>query len=153
MPAPAQDSASAPAPQPTPTPVPTPEPMQEPPLEPSVIKGLREALGDIDEVVEAALEDLPKRVRNLHVAIEAGDAQQVRMIAHTLAGSICNFGARRLTDVARKLESTAAAEDLGSAPACLAQVEAEAQRVAVALRALLGQPAHESETIDEVQPL
>jgi CheY-like chemotaxis protein/HPt (histidine-containing phosphotransfer) domain-containing protein len=116
-------------------------PADEPALDPAVIDGLRDALGDIDEVVAAVLEDLPQRVQSLGAAVVAGDVEQVRMVAHTLAGSISNFGARRLTDAARRLEHAAAACDLSDAPAALAQIETEAVRAGAALEALLDAPA------------
>jgi CheY-like chemotaxis protein len=116
-------------------------PDSEPALDATVIERLREALGDIDEVVAAVLEDLPKRVQDLGDAVEADDIEQVRMIAHTLAGSVSNFGARRLTEAARDLESAAAARDLSDAPARFARVAAEAERAGAALRALMPEEA------------
>jgi CheY-like chemotaxis protein/HPt (histidine-containing phosphotransfer) domain-containing protein len=120
---------------------PAEQPAAEPALDPAVIDGLRDALGDIDEVVAAVLEDLPQRVQSLGAAVVAGDVDQVRMIAHTLAGSVSNFGARRLTDAARRLERAAVACDLGDAPAALAQLQAEAVQAGAALEALLDAPA------------
>jgi CheY-like chemotaxis protein/HPt (histidine-containing phosphotransfer) domain-containing protein len=124
---------------------------EEPTLDPAVLAGLREALGDIDEVVAAALQDLPVRVENLGATVAAGDVSQVRMIAHTLAGCVANFGARRLMDAARKLELAAAAGDLSDAPSLLARIETEAERAGRALRALPARQADESTVHAQVQ--
>jgi CheY-like chemotaxis protein/HPt (histidine-containing phosphotransfer) domain-containing protein len=118
-----------------------------PALDAAVIDSLRAALGDIDEVVAAVLADLPLRVEKLAAAVDAGDVGQVRMIAHTLAGSVSNFGARRLTDAARKLEAAAATGDLSQAPAALALIETEAGHATAALEALLGAPPSTTETL------
>ncbi len=124
---------------------------REPALDPGVLDGLRDALGDIDVVVVAALEDLLPRVASLAAAVELGDVEQVRMIAHQLAGSVSNFGALRLTEEARRLEAAAKDCNLGGAPDNVARIQAEAQRVAAALQALLNDTGAEPEPLAEAQ--
>jgi CheY-like chemotaxis protein len=105
----------------------------EPALDQAVLDQLREALGEIDEVLQAALDDLPGRVSALVDAVHAKDAEKVRMLAHSLAGSLSNFGAQRLTADARRLESAAASGDLHDAQQLADSLSAESQRVVDAL--------------------
>jgi CheY-like chemotaxis protein/HPt (histidine-containing phosphotransfer) domain-containing protein len=116
-------------------------PGDDPALDVDVIERLREALGDISTVVAAALEDLPKRVSGLDEAVTAGDVEQVRMLAHQLAGSMSNFGAHRLADEARRLEAAAKTLDLSDAPTGVRQIRVEAGRVEAELRAMSSSPA------------
>jgi HPt (histidine-containing phosphotransfer) domain-containing protein len=63
------------------------------------------------------------------------------MLAHSLAGSLSNFGAQRLTAEARRLESAAAASDLHDAQQLAESMRLESQRVMAALRDELGDEA------------
>jgi len=78
-------------------------------LDASVLAGLKEAIGDIRLVVEAAIADLPQRLQRLEQAAAEGDGDTVRKGAHTLAGSLANLGARVAVARARELEQRAQA--------------------------------------------
>jgi len=74
-----------------------------------VLEGLREALGEIAPVIEAAVAELPERLTQLEEAAAAGDCETLRKVSHTLAGSLGNLGARQAVRLARALEKEASA--------------------------------------------
>ena len=78
-------------------------------LDPEMLAGLREALGDeYGKVVESFLAATPTYLAQLECALEAGDAKQARHAAHTIKGSAGNFGAFRLAELAYQIERGAA---------------------------------------------
>lgn len=68
---------------------------------------LRESTGGdfIVELIDTFLEDLPSQVAQLKDALAAQDADSFRRAAHTLKSNAATFGAHRLTDLARELET------------------------------------------------
>lgn len=80
-------------------------------LDPRVMQDLREAIGDIVPVIEAAVADLPLRLAQLEQAAADSDADALRRCAHTLAGSLGNLGARGAVRSARALEQRMASGD------------------------------------------
>jgi len=63
--------------------------------------------GDRDlmkEVVKIALEETPRLLQNVRDAIKSDDTESLRKAAHTLGGSIRNFGETQASTLALKLE-------------------------------------------------
>ena len=98
---------------------------------------------DLDLLVELAdmfLVDGPAQIEQLHEAVERGDIEAVRVIAHTLKGAAANFSAPPVVQAARELEVIGRERNLGAAPAALATVKAEMDRLCQALSALVAEP-------------
>lgn len=96
--------------------------------------------GDEDllrEIVGIFVEDCPRMIDELGVAIRAGNQDAARRAAHTLKGSVSVLGAKALAAVAKEVESLARAGDLDAAGAAFARVEEEAARLAPVLEELL----------------
>jgi CheY-like chemotaxis protein len=113
----------------------------DPVLDTSVLDGLREAIGDIQLVVEAAVADLPRRLERLEQAAAAGDSDALGKGAHTLAGSLANLGARVAVERARELEQRAKAGRVD--PDLVAGALSAARDAERALRRLLEREGHD----------
>ena len=88
--------------------------------------------GDHDfmwELFKQYREQLPERVKEIHTAVQEGDANRLARLAHNLKGVSLNFSANLLANVALDLEETGKREDLTNAPALVVQLEVEAKRV------------------------
>ena len=96
--------------------------------------------GDVDllqEIIRLFLEECPQLMDKIRVALADGDAGQMQMAAHTLRGSVSNFGASAAVEAARQLEATARTQDLKGAAPMLQTLEQEIERVSSALQGLL----------------
>ncbi|MHB8867715.1 MAG: PAS domain-containing hybrid sensor histidine kinase/response regulator [Thermoleophilia bacterium] len=100
----------------------------EPPIDEQVLltllDGDREALA---EITAAFLDDCPRQVAALRIAIEAGDLALVRAHAHTLKGASASVGAgalRRLSGIVEQNAAAGSADDLFN---LLASIEHELQ--------------------------
>jgi CheY-like chemotaxis protein/HPt (histidine-containing phosphotransfer) domain-containing protein len=95
--------------------------------------------GDEDILRELAvvfLEASPRWLEELRAAVARGDAAGVRRMAHTIKGSLGQFGAAAAHEMAQRLETMGQGEDLaGAAEACAALTE-EVGRVGPALAQL-----------------
>ncbi len=95
--------------------------------------------GDVEFLKEIAglfLDDCPKLLAEIRSAVTGGDARQLEYAAHTLKGSVANFGAEAARQAAFRLESLGRAGDLLPAPEAYSNLEDEIQRFTVALSAL-----------------
>jgi two-component system, sensor histidine kinase and response regulator len=99
-----------------------------PAVDASVIADLREAVGEIRDIIETCLKDLPLRLAELRAGLAAGDVQRVSAVAHGLAGVMGTLGARGLMRHASALNAKAKAGDLTEAADLVAAIEAEANR-------------------------
>jgi two-component system, sensor histidine kinase and response regulator len=111
-------------------------------LDPDVIESLRQLTppGEPDvlaEILQLFLEEVPKKIRLLHAALNSGDAPQVARIAHSLKGSSGNIGANSLHDVCRQIDDVAKSGDLPRVTPLLAALTDEFQRVELEIRQLL----------------
>jgi HPt (histidine-containing phosphotransfer) domain-containing protein len=111
-------------------------------LDPKVIDSLRQltAPGEPDvlaEVLKIFLEDVPKKIRSLQLAAEAGDAGQVARLAHSLKGSSGNIGATSMMDVCRRIDDLAKAGDLEGVTPLLPTLTDEYHRVELEIKHLL----------------
>jgi two-component system, sensor histidine kinase and response regulator len=87
------------------------------------------------EIVDLFVQDAPRQIGEIRNAIEQGDTTRLYNAAHTLKGSAGNFGAERVTLVAERLEVRAKEHDLRTAAQVLVTLEAEIDRLIVALTA------------------
>lgn len=62
----------------------------------------------LDSIIEAALEEMPELLSQLHQSIEASDAAVIHRSAHTIKGAMRSFQPVRLIDIASQIESLAA---------------------------------------------
>lgn len=78
----------------------------DPPIDLAAIDSLSSVLGRdrFERLLAAFLDELPKRIGNIEVAIEADDLLACAREAHALAGTAGNFGAQFVTVTARALE-------------------------------------------------
>ncbi|CBN55882.1 MULTISPECIES: response regulator [Kamptonema] len=124
-------------------------PEKNPPIDAQILQSLRELDDDDDDepdflvdLINIFLGDAPRYLDSIKVAIAAGDAGNLKVAAHTLKSSSANLGAMVLSELCKDLEYMARAVsevgedqilDLGIAHDRLLKVEAEWQRVRMAL--------------------
>ena len=86
-------------------------------------------------LLDTFLADSEERLRLLHAAQQAADAQAVRQAAHSFKGSCSNMGAPILAGLCRQLEEAGRREQLGEAAELIEQVEREFAIVRILFRA------------------
>lgn len=100
--------------------------MSDPHLDSDVLAALQDVMEDEYPVLlDTFLADSEERLRVLREAQQAGDAQAIRLAAHSFKGSCSNMGANLLAGLCRQLEEAGRCEELSVAPALLEQVERE----------------------------
>jgi HPt (histidine-containing phosphotransfer) domain-containing protein len=92
------------------------------------------------ELVETFLEEYPALISAIQAAVTDHDPKALRFSAHTLKGSVGNFGAKAVFDAACVLEIMGRQGELSGAPAALAALEQELARLQPALAALKLEP-------------
>jgi HPt (histidine-containing phosphotransfer) domain-containing protein len=97
------------------------------------VGGDREFLG---ELIETYLADSPALFVELHAGLASGDATAVRRAAHTLKSTSATFGATRLAEIAKEIETAAAAGDLTGLGPRVEAAQAEFDAVGVELQAV-----------------
>ena len=97
----------------------------------------------LEELIGLYLEDTPAQLVALRAAVEAGRADTVKTIAHTLKGSSASMGAARMTAGCSELEGVGASGDLHKAPGLLNRLEEEFGRVRAALEAKIARRRNE----------
>ena len=103
---------------------------------------LHEAMGDqVFEIVDIYLEQMAQNLKNLTVAIAAGNAGEVDLIAHNCAGTSANCGMVAVTQPFRELERMGREGRLDGAEALCRQVFSEFERVKIFLKENLPQVA------------
>jgi histidine phosphotransfer protein HptB len=111
-------------------------------LDPSALRALSELLGSdrdvLSELVDAFLDEAPKRLAELRLAAGRGDVALARRAAHTLKSNALTFGAVELGSLSRRLETAAAtgADALAADRALIDDLDAEWARVRGELAAL-----------------
>jgi HPt (histidine-containing phosphotransfer) domain-containing protein len=98
--------------------------------------------GDVEFLQELAgifVEDCPKLMDGIRSAISDGDSRGLEYAAHTLKGSVANFGAEPARQAAFHLEVLGRAGDLAHAPEACSVLEQEIERFTGALNALARQ--------------
>ena len=87
------------------------------------------------ELAELFLEDSPVLLNDIQTGVAALDAAKVERAAHTLKGSVGNFGAKRAFELARRIEAMARNHDLAGAPEALTALGQEMARVCALMAA------------------
>lgn len=88
------------------------------------------------DLVDLFLEECPRQVDEIRVALGRKDAKTVQRGAHSLKGSTSNLAAKMASEAALKLERLARAEDLLHAESALQELEYELVRLKPALLAV-----------------
>ena len=111
-------------------------------LDPAVIQSLRQLTpaGEPDvlaEILQLFLDEVPKKIRALQAAVDAGEAAQVARLAHSLKGSSGNIGANSMLDVCRRIDDLAKAGDLERVSPLVATLTSEYHRAELEIKHLL----------------
>jgi HPt (histidine-containing phosphotransfer) domain-containing protein len=83
----------------------------------------------LSELVGIFVEDGPKRVQAIRLALTASDVRQVEQVAHSLKGSASILGATQLQSAALALEDAAHDGHTENGPALVAQIARELDKV------------------------
>ena len=105
----------------------------QPPVDPDRLRTLRDDYGDLATDLLALFETTAAATLDeLHAALDAGDRDEVRRLAHRLKGSARNVGATGMAEVAAALEQAPA-----DPAATLTSLEAALEPTRAQLRATL----------------
>ena len=85
------------------------------------------------ELAEMFIEECPEMMREVRVAIDAGDAPALQLAAHTLKGSVRIFAMAAAVQAARRLEEVGASGDLSDADDGWSALRQEVDRLTAAL--------------------
>lgn len=90
----------------------------------------------LKEIAAVFLADYPNSLREIHAAIAAGEANQLERSAHSLKGSVANFGARDAVACALRLEEMGRAGKIQDGDEILRALEHALAALQVELQAL-----------------
>jgi two-component system, sensor histidine kinase and response regulator len=102
------------------------------------INGNRRLLRDL---VRLFLADCPQRLAEIKENVRRGDAEALRMAAHTLKGSVSNFTAKQAFSAAQLLETMGRDGDLDKAGEACEVLESELARLTEELRRMIMNPS------------
>ncbi|WP_068830769.1 Hpt domain-containing protein [Pseudomonas sp. BMS12] len=109
--------------------------MSESHLDQNVLASLLDVMGaEYPVLLDTFLIDSEERLRCLHEALTAADAQALRLAAHSFKGSCSNMGAPLLARLCKDLEEDARRERLDDAPGLVEQIEREFAIVRILLK-------------------
>lgn len=80
------------------------------------------------------LSDTPRQLLILKAKLEEGDAQGVRMQAHSLKGAAATLSAEAMRTICFEMQEAAAAKELNRASALLPQLEEQYELLEAALK-------------------
>jgi signal transduction histidine kinase/ligand-binding sensor domain-containing protein/DNA-binding response OmpR family regulator len=98
---------------------------------------LLQAGGDpalVAEIVDLFLQDCPTRLSQIERAVATNDAESLVTAAHTLKGSVSNFGARTVVGLLQELENMGRAGDTGGTVPKWTALQAEMQALEISMR-------------------
>jgi CheY-like chemotaxis protein/HPt (histidine-containing phosphotransfer) domain-containing protein len=90
----------------------------------------------LGELAQIFLQECPRMVEEIRHAVEKQDAKALEKAAHTLKGSVGNFGANGVFDAALKLERIGRSEGLAGAGTALRKLEEQIGRLTPVLATL-----------------
>jgi two-component system, sensor histidine kinase and response regulator len=96
--------------------------------------------GDDDllrEITTIFLDEYPAMIVEIRDAIQGKDARKLDQAAHTLKGSVANFGAQAATQAALRLETMGRRSELDGAREAFSTLEAEFEQLRPALLSLV----------------
>jgi HPt (histidine-containing phosphotransfer) domain-containing protein len=85
------------------------------------------------EIVGLFLEEYPRLLAEIRSSLDSGDPVRLERAAHSLKGSVGNFGARAAFDAALRLELLGRAHDLGPGEDAWQSLQREMERLRPAL--------------------
>jgi len=88
------------------------------------------------EIAVLFMEECPRAVAEIQVAVATGDATKLENAAHALKGSVANFGARGAVEAAFHLEQMGRANQMSEAGGMLGKLESALSAVCTELAAL-----------------
>jgi HPt (histidine-containing phosphotransfer) domain-containing protein len=91
----------------------------------------------LTEIVNLFLEDCPKLMVDIEMAVRRGDSPELARAAHSLKGSVSNFAAKDAHEAALRLEMIGRQGDLARAEEALMSLAGEIERLKPALTALV----------------
>ena len=107
---------------------------EDSPLDRIVFDKLREILGPaLQHAVTPFLEDTPSYLEQLEQAVNQGDAESARVMAHTIKGSSSNLGATSLAQFAKEVEELALSQQIDDIHPLLPQLRSAFDAVAALL--------------------
>ncbi len=86
------------------------------------------------EIAALFIEDSPEQLRRIRQSIDDGDTHAMERAAHTLKGSVANFGAEKAVQAALTLEIMGRKGQLTEANQCYQELETAIEEVQSALR-------------------
>jgi CheY-like chemotaxis protein/HPt (histidine-containing phosphotransfer) domain-containing protein len=89
----------------------------------------------VGKVLDAFLGDLPLQIQALKESLAAGDANVSGRVAHSIKGAAANVGGEGLRQVAAGMEKAADGGDLDAVKGALAELEAKALELTLAIEA------------------
>ena len=109
-------------------------------LDPEALANLRNVVGGSEEflaeLIDTFLIDAPQLLADMRQAVEGGNAAGLRLAAHSLKSNGADFGAKTFSGLCKEIEALGKAEALAGAEGLVTQVEAEYEKVKVALEAV-----------------
>jgi HPt (histidine-containing phosphotransfer) domain-containing protein len=106
-------------------------------LHPPALERLVGTIGDdrslLTALIDTFLSDAPRLVEAARRGLEHGQTDEVRRAAHTLKSNGATFGATSLSELSRQLEALARSGTLEGADELITQIDAEYERVRIAL--------------------
>jgi HPt (histidine-containing phosphotransfer) domain-containing protein len=91
----------------------------------------------LKEITEIFLSEYPMLLEEIREAIQRDDAAKLERSAHTLKGSVSNFGAAGATDAAYQLELLGRRRRMEEAPEALRALELHFSALAPALESMV----------------
>jgi PAS domain S-box-containing protein len=98
-----------------------------------LVKIIGDEPGPLAALIDAFHDDVQRLVDSARRGLQQGQADEVRRAAHTLKSTAATFGATRLSELSRSLESPASSGMLEGAADLIPRIEAEYQAVRIAL--------------------
>lgn len=100
------------------------------PIDQDNLDMLREVIeDDLKEILQSFIDIAPQAIHDIKNAIQADNAADLRLHAHTLKGSSANIGATKLPGLALVLEEAGKAGNTQGLDSALAAMELETQAV------------------------
>lgn len=87
----------------------------------------------IKQVIEMFLKDSPKCLNSLAEAIKSANPKHIKMYAHSMKGASIQIGAKRLSDIALKLEHAGRDKDMEHVPAMFNELQDEYSKLTLFL--------------------
>ncbi len=93
----------------------------------------------LTQMAEFFLADAPALMRELHTALQKGDARAAHHAAHSLKGLSANFEALSAIAAAREIELLSKAGDTAGCASLIGRLDEEISRLTVALQTMLSE--------------